>query len=216
MQEFVMVTGMIIQSIPMNEYDKRVTILTKERGKISAFAKGAKRPTSKLAARTNVFCFGEFKLFPGKSSYNLLDAEISNYFDSFLEDMEGAMFGMYFLDIANYYTRENNDERSMLLLLYQSLRALQNKTIPNRLVQYIYEMKALVVNGEFPGIPPNKDLLSDTSYTIDYVVRSNLEKLYTFVVSDEVLMELSDCSVFYRSRFEGKNFKSLEILDMMV
>ena len=69
---------------------------------------------------------------------------------------------MYFLDVADYYTRENNDERDMLKLLYQSMRALELSSIPNELVRYIFEMKALVVNGEFPGVPRDKKLLDDT------------------------------------------------------
>lgn len=213
MQDFVIVTGMILQVLPMGEYDRRVLILTKERGKISAFAKGARRQNSRLMARTNPFCFGVFKLYEGRSSYNLADADISNYFDGFREDFEGAMYGMYFLDVADYYTRENNDEKDMLQLLYQSMRALLLPAIPNELVRYIYEMKALVVNGEFPGVPKEKALLEDTRYTIEYVMTAGLDKLYTFVVSDEVLSQLSDCAAQYRRLFSGKKFKSLEILE---
>ena len=33
MQDFVIVTGMILQASPMGEYDRRVLVLTKERGK---------------------------------------------------------------------------------------------------------------------------------------------------------------------------------------
>ena len=213
MQDFVIVTGMILQVLPMGEYDRRVLILTKERGKISAFAKGARMQNSRLMARTNPFCFGVFKLYEGRSSYNLVDADISNYFDGFREDFEGAMYGMYFLDVADYYTRENNDEKDMLQLLYQSMRALLLPAIPNELVRYIYEMKALVVNGEFPGVPKEKALLEDTRYTIEYVMTAGLDKLYTFVVSDEVLSQLSDCAAQYRRLFSGKKFKSLEILE---
>ena len=58
-----------------------------------------------------------------------------------------------FLEVADYYTRENNDEREMLKLVYQSLRAVLHKGIPNRLIRCIFEMKAMTVNGEFPGMP---------------------------------------------------------------
>lgn len=68
-------------------------------------------------ARTNPFCFGTFKLYEGRNSYSLVDGEISNYFDGFRENLEGAVYGMYFLDVADYYTRENNDEKDMLSLL---------------------------------------------------------------------------------------------------
>ncbi len=216
MQDFVIVTGMILQALPMGEYDRRVLVLTKERGKISAFAKGARRQNSKLMARTNPFCFGTFKLYEGRNSYSLVDGEISNYFDGFREDLEGAVYGMYFLDIADYYTRENNDERDMLSLLYQSLRALLLPAIPNELVRYIFEMKALVVNGEFPGVPGDVTILSDTRYAIEYVAAAGLDKLYTFVVSDEVLKELAQCAEEYRKRFGGKKFKSMEILEELI
>ena len=216
MQEYIEVTGLVIQTLPMGEYDKRVTILTKERGKIAAFARGARRPNSKLMARTNPFCFGTFKMYEGKSSYTLVDAEISNYFDEFRDDFEGAMYGMYFLEVADYYTRENNDEKEMLMLVYQSLRALILPAIQNELILYIFEIKALVVNGEFPGIPANKSLSPDTLYTIDYVVKSGLDRLYTFVVSDEVLKELAECVVEYRKRYMGHEFHSLEILNSTI
>ncbi len=216
MQDFVIVTGMILQALPMGEYDRRVLVLTKERGKISAFAKGARRQNSKLVARTNPFCFGTFKLYEGRNSYSLVDGEISNYFDGFREDLEGAVYGMYFLDVADYYTRENNDEKNMLSLLYQSLRALLLPSIPNELVRYIFEMKALAVNGEFPGPPEDTAILPDTRYAIEYVAAAGLDKLYTFVVSDEVLKELSQCAGEYRKRFLGKKFKSLEILEELL
>ena len=216
MQEYIEVTGLVIQNLPMGEYDKRVTILTKERGKIAAFARGARRPNSKLMARTNPFCFGTFKMYEGKSSYTLVDAEISNYFDEFRDDLEGTMYGMYFLEVADYYTRENNDEKEMLMLVYQSLRALLLPAIKNELILYIFEIKALVVNGEFPGIPANKSLSPDTLYTIDYVVKSGLDRLYTFVVSDEVLKELAECVVEYRKRYMGHVFHSLEILNSTI
>lgn len=216
MQDFVIVTGMILQALPIGEYDRRVLVLTKERGKISAFAKGARRQNNKLMARTNPFCFGTFKLYEGRNSYSLVDGEISNYFDGFREDLEGAVYGMYFLEVADYYTRENNDEKDMLSLLYQSLRALLLPSIPNELVRYIFEMKALAVNGEFPGAPEDITILSDTRYAIEYVVAAGLDKLYTFVVSDEVLKELSQCAKEYRKWFGGKNFKSMDILEEML
>lgn len=216
MQDFVIVTGMILQALPIGEYDRRVLVLTKERGKISAFAKGARRQNNKLMARTNPFCFGTFKLYEGRTSYSLVDGEISNYFDGFREDLEGAVYGMYFLEVAEYYTRENNDEKDMLSLLYQSLRALLLPSIPNELVRYIFEMKALAVNGEFPGAPEDITILSDTRYAIEYVAAAGLDKLYTFVVSDEVLKELSQCAKEYRKRFGGKNFKSMDILEEML
>ena len=216
---------MVIKTEPIGEYDKRVVLLTLEKGKISAFAKSARRPNNKFLAATNPFCFGEFKLYAGRSSYNMTDVEISNYFENLRMDFEAAFYGMYFLEISDYYTRENNDEKNMLKLLYQSLRALGAKGLDNRLVRSIFEIKAIVVNGEFPGIErvyamdrihgseEAKRLLDDTKAVIEYINASSIEKLYTFKVSEEVLAQLIRFSNQCRKCFLDKDFKSIEILE---
>ncbi len=212
MQEFIQVTGMILKQSPVGEYDRRVCLLTKERGKISAFAKGARKPGNRLAAATNLFAFGTFKLYLGKSSYTMTDAEIQNYFEDLMTDYEGAYYGMYFTEVADFYARENNDEREMLKLLYQSLRALCAPALPNPLVKCIFELKAIVVNGEFPGVPGDMQLQESTVYALQYIASSTIEKLYTFTVTDSVLEELSLVARIYRKRFLNHPFKSLEIL----
>ncbi|MGN1021864.1 MAG: DNA repair protein RecO, partial [Lachnospiraceae bacterium] len=52
------VTGMVIEVRPIGEYDRRVVLLTRERGKISAFAKSARKPTAPLHGTTDLFAFG--------------------------------------------------------------------------------------------------------------------------------------------------------------
>jgi DNA repair protein RecO (recombination protein O) len=138
--------------MPISDYDKRITILTKERGKISAFARGARRPNSQLLAATNPFSFGEFELFEGKSSYNVSKASIHNYFRELTLDVDAAYMGFYFLEFAEYFCQENNDEKEMLKLLYQSLRALESPSFSNALVRVIFELKAMTINGEGPSM----------------------------------------------------------------
>ncbi len=212
MQEFIQVTGMILKQSPMGEYDRRVCLLTRERGKISAFARGARKPGNKLAAATNLFAFGTFKLYSGKNSYTMTDAEIQNYFEDLMTDYIGAYYGMYFTEVADYYTRENNDEREMLKLLYQSLRAISAPALPNELVKCVFEIKAIAVNGEFPGVPTERKLQESTCYALQYIVTSPVEKLYTFTVTDSVLEELKSVASIYRKRILNHEFKSLEIL----
>lgn len=243
----IVLTGMVLQVTPVGEYDKRVVILTKEQGKISAFARGARRPNSPLIAAVNPFSFGEFTVYAGRSSYTIQSAKISNYFSELREDMEGACYGFYFLEFTSYYTKEANDEREMLKLLYQTLRALTNPHVPNRLIRYIFELKALCVNGEGPQVfqciscgkkegpmvfsvkkgglicpECEKDVIDSlclhqsTLYSMQYIVSSTIEKLYTFVVKENVLEELARVMKRYTDVYVGKQFKSLEILEMLV
>ena len=216
MQEQVSVTGMILKAEPVGEYDRRGVILTKERGKLTAFARGARKQGSRLLAATAPFCFGKFQLYEGRSAYSMGEAVISNYFEGLREDFEQACFGMYFLEVMDYYTRENNDEKEMLKLLYQTLRAIQHKGLSHLLVRYIFEIKALALNGEYPGLPgKEEDYLPSTVFALSYIVNTTIEKLYTFTVTEEVLRELSFIAGNYQKRFIDRKLKSLEILDQL-
>lgn len=213
MQDHVLVNGMVLFTSPVNDYDRRLVVLTKERGKITVFAKGARRQGSRMMAATNQFCFGTFKLYEGKTAYNLIEAHITYYFEELRNDFEGAFLGMYFLEIADYYARENNDEVELLKLLFQSIRAIVKPSLDNRLVRVIYEMKSMIVNGEFPGIPSDLKLLDGTRYTIDFIIKTPVERLFTFAVKDEVLDELIIISTNYMAKHVDRRFKSLETLE---
>lgn len=213
MQGFMTVTGIIIKAEPIGEYDRRVVLLTKERGKISAFARGARKPGNRLMAPTNPFSFGQFRMYEGRSSYNMSEAEITNYFEELRQDFSGAYYGMYFLELCDYYTRENNDEIQMLRLLYQSLRALTSDRFDNRLVRYIFELKCIMVNGEFPGIQERDALTDSTVYTVDYIMKTPAEKLFSFCVKPEVLHELGIFSNKICKMVFDRDFKSIEILE---
>ena len=58
----------------------------------------------------------------------LQSAEIENYFAELRTDVEAAYYAFYFLEFADFYTREANDEREMLKLLYQTMRVLTKKS----------------------------------------------------------------------------------------
>lgn len=245
----ISVTGMVLAATPIGEYDRRIVILTKERGKISAFARGARKPNSALVGVTGPFSFGEFTVYEGRTSYTLMSASISNYFQELRLDVEGAYYGFYFLDIAGYYAREANDETELLKLLYQTCRALVNPHIPNRLIRRIYELRAVTVNGEGPQVfecvccrgnvkemlfsvkrgglvcsrcietgraSDARSLHPSTLYTLQYIISSSIEKLYTFVVKEEVMKELEGIATDYLAEYLGKSFKSLEILETIL
>ena len=243
MGDNLVLTGMVLTAMPIGEYDKRITILTTERGKITAFARGAKRPNSQLAAGTNPFAFGEFELSEGKNAYNLHKTTIKNHFWELTMDPEAAYMGFYFLEFAEYVCQENNDEKEMLKLLYQSLRALQSPAYKKQLVRLVFELKAMTINGEGPGMFScmhchRRDQLTIFSvrrggmfcsscgamiqgepiseaarYTMQYICASKVEKLYSFALKDEVLAELTAIMREYMDYYVKHRFKSLQILE---
>ena len=215
MREQVSVTGMVLKASPVGEYDRRLVILTCERGKITAFARGARRPGNSLMACSGPFVFGKFMLYEGRESYTLAGAEVTNYFREIAADMEAACYGSYFLEFADYYGRENVEAVDVLKLLYQSMRALLKESIPNRLVKPVFELKLMQLNGEYME-SPRGNISDSTRYTWEYVLYTPIEKLYTFTVKDDVLREFGRCVDDNKKRFVEKEFHSLDILALIV
>ncbi len=212
MSDLVKLTGIVLRSQPIAEYDKRLVILTRERGKIAVFAKGARRQGSPLMAGTRTFVTGEFECYEGRSSYTLRQVEPVQFFEELSQDMETACYAAYFAEISDHYTREGMDERGPLVLLYQSLRALLKDSIDSRLVRCIFEMKTMVFNGEYTADPPHP-VQEATAYTLQYIAATPPEKLFSFTVTPEVLSELEGCLAVYRQKFFEHPFRSLEVLE---
>lgn len=246
MKDQIRVRGMVIAQSPIGEYDRRVVLLTLEKGKISAFARGARRPNSQLIGASQPMTFGIFYLYPGKNSYTLVSAEIENYFAELKKDLLKVTYGTYFLELASYLTRENNDERQILKLLYQSLRVLEKGTVPARLIRCIYEIRILTCFGEgmqvfscslcgsreelthFSALRggvicnhcrkhaiDSTRLVDATLYTLQYIISTPIEKVFSFVVSDKVLERLEKISREFLFRHVQGEFKSLEMLEVL-
>ncbi|MBO5341102.1 MAG: DNA repair protein RecO [Lachnospiraceae bacterium] len=215
MQNFTVVLGLVLKAEPIGEYDRRVVLLTREKGKITVFARGARRQNNRFLATTTPFCFGEFKLYAGQNSYSLAEANISNFFESVRKDMELVFYGTYFLEMADYYAREGTDEKQLLKLLYQSLTALTHPDLERKFVRVIYETKTIMLNGEYAGVPDKRDDLSGAERAIRHLWDMPAEKVYSFRVSDSVLQELIEQTEKVRKSVIDKNFTSLEMLETL-
>ena len=215
MREQISVTGMVLMAAPVGEYDRRLVILTRGRGKITAFARGVRRPGNQLMAAAAPFVFGKFLLYEGRDAYTLAGAEVENYFREIAGDMEAACYGSYFLELADYYGRENIHATETLRLLYQSLRALLKPSVPNRLVKPVYELKLMEINGEYRELPLGR-LNDSTLYAWQYVLAAPVESLYTFTLTDQVLGEFVRCVEQNKERFIDKTFHSLDILNAVM
>ena len=61
-----------------------------------------------------------------------------------------------------------------------------------------------------------RPLLGSTVYAMQYIAATPLEKLYTFVVKEEVLEELEQVTGAYLEAYVGRHFKSLDILETVI
>ena len=113
MNQFVSTQAIVLKTSNLGEYDKRMVVLTSDFGKITVFAKGVRRQNSKFLAACSPFSYGELRAFPGREAYSFVDFTVSEYFEPLRTDFEASCMGMYFLEVADYYTRENNDDLEM-------------------------------------------------------------------------------------------------------
>lgn len=210
------VTGIVLSATPIGDYDKRLVILTNEYGKISAFARGSRKPTGTLVAAANPFACGQFEIYEGKSSYSIMSFNAKNYFRELTTDPEAAYYGFYFLELCDYYAREFGDERQMLALLYRALKALTSPHLSHNLVRRVFELRVMWINGELPQASQMNISDKDLDYTVNYILNSPLEKLYTFTLSDELMGNLDRLADFYRKRIIDKRLNSLEILETLI
>lgn len=248
MAELITISGMVLSSMPMGEYDRRIVLLTPDRGRISGFARGARRPGNLMMAASQPFVYADFSAFEGKSSYTFTGAKVVEYFDSLREDISLVLYGSYFLELAGYYARENEDSRQMLSVLYLAVRALQKRKVPPALVREIYELRMLAINGEYPdffncrscgkrddlavfSIPLRGMLCRDHAagpagrcfamspaavYAAQLAVTAPVEKLFTFLLSDEAISQLRKVLDAFMDDVMDRKLKSVELLSSLM
>ena len=228
----VTVHGIVLTSMPVGDYDRRITILTSERGRITAFAKGARRPTGAFLACTRGFTYAEFTLFEGREAYNVKAADKVKYFEELAADAEGMYYGIYFCELAGMLTREGLEEAGQMKLLYLALLALSKKIMPARLIRCVYELRAIAIYGEgmiaegeyysarFNGLRTENyagsvKVCESTLYTVRFIEHTPLKELFAFAVSDEVMGELERITKDYMEHRIERRPKSLEMVESL-
>lgn len=212
MDNQIELTGMVLSAMPVGDYNKRLVILTGEAGKITVFARGAKKPGSKFMGSTEPFCFGKFKLIKGKDAYTLTDVNISRHFEELRSDYEATIYALYFMEIADFYTRENMEAYEEINLLYASFLALISDKFDHRVVRAVYEAKSLVIAGEYPGLFPNRVYSNTIRYTYDFIAGAEIKKLYSFAVEEDVAVQMAEISSDMIRKITGHKFKSTDLL----
>ena len=83
----VKVRGIILRMTNFKDYDKYLSILTRDLGIISVFAKGIRRPKNRFNSSCQLFSFNDFELFYNKGRYSLNEASNVTVFKKLHSDI---------------------------------------------------------------------------------------------------------------------------------
>jgi DNA repair protein RecO (recombination protein O) len=105
--------GFIIKKCPLGDYDLQCTIFTRELGKVTAIAKGAKRITSKLNAHLEPFLIGELMLAHGAVVKRVAAARIVKNYSVIKNDLIKIFAANYFLETIDLLVRAEAVDREL-------------------------------------------------------------------------------------------------------
>ena len=144
--------GIIIAEKMMSDFDKMLTILTPNMGKIECMAKGARRPKSLLMAGTQFLCVGDYLLYKGSENYSMNSCETIELFYNIRIDLDKLKYAAYITKIINDVTTENQNNYKVLQLFLNTLYVISNTDKDLELVTSIFRIRLLSIIGYRPEI----------------------------------------------------------------
>lgn len=115
-------TGLVIRSMNYGENDKIITIFTKEHGKITAMAKGARNTKSIFLGATQLFSYCDFVYYSGRSFAYLNQVALKESFHKLRNDLDKLAKAAYMTEAVyqsfEEYQADEQVLRLMLNLLY--------------------------------------------------------------------------------------------------
>ena len=136
--------GVILRESNMGDYDKMLTMLTPDLGKIACSAKGARRPSSSMLAGTQVLSFGEYVLYKGQGgTYHINSCEPIEIFYNLRIDLDKLQYAAYVTKIIEDITNENDSSFNTLQLLLNTLYTISETDMDKELVLAIFKIRLL-------------------------------------------------------------------------
>jgi DNA repair protein RecO (recombination protein O) len=148
----VKVNGIIISENNMGDFDKMLTILTPNLGKIGCSARGARRPKSLLLSGTQFLCFGEYMLFKGSETYTMNSCETIEMFYNIRTDLDKLMYASYITKIINDVTTENQNSYQTLKLFLNTLYTISETDKNLDFVTSVFKLRLLKILGFTPNV----------------------------------------------------------------
>ncbi|MCQ2415986.1 MAG: DNA repair protein RecO [Lachnospiraceae bacterium] len=217
MNSEILVKGIVLACVPQGEYGKRIVILSDTLGKITVFASGAAKQTSKIIGAVRPMTAAEFTLGEGRGAKSIHGISVMDAFDEISTDPETAFYGMYFLELADYFGTEGmaeEDAKQMLNLLFLALTALRKKELSPETIRRMFELRMLVHEGLYTEASGTDDASAEALWK--YTLASPLSRLFDAEMVRPVLSsaEFSDAVKHLMNREVPVKFRAASLLNL--
>ena len=150
--EELRVTGLVVREVDVKDYDKIITLVTAEQGKLSVTAKGARSVRSKHLPTTSLFAYGTYILKKYKTYWFLSDSELIECFYDLRTDVAKLALAAYVADVCSDISVEDQSDEPLLRLTLNALYAIANEVAPLDMIKAAFELKAMALGGFCPDL----------------------------------------------------------------
>jgi len=144
--------GIVIRKKDFGEADKILTIYTRGRGRITAFAPGARKVTSRKTSATELFTHGYYFFHQGKNMDVITEWEILNTFYQLREDLNKAALSFYMAELLNSLLVDGQPHYPTYRLFLESMSLLARAKESHELWVRAFEVKVLNLHGFGPEL----------------------------------------------------------------
>ena len=145
------VEGIVLRTSPYGESNKIVTIFSRELGKRAAMARGAKKPTSRLASISQPFTYGYFLIQQGRGMGTLQQGEIIDSMRSIREDIFTTAYASFIMELVDKLIDDEAPKPQLFDILQQALHAISEEYDPEAISLFV-EWKLLPTAGIYPTL----------------------------------------------------------------
>jgi DNA repair protein RecO (recombination protein O) len=143
--------AIVLRRINTGETDRVLTLFTREHGKLSAIAKGARRTASRLAAVTEPFVVSRVLLAVGQNLDVLTQGEVRAALPDLRTDLTRLSYASYFTELVNATLEERQPHPELFDLLLSAFYILSRSEQPD-IVARMFELQALRLLGYEPEL----------------------------------------------------------------
>lgn len=141
--------GIVLKSRSYGESNKIVTIMTREAGKVTVMARGAKKPTSRLAGVTQTFMHGLYVVQRSSGMGTLQQGEHLASMRHIQTDIVATAYASYIVELLDRIVEEGSPEPFAFEVLQQALHAIEEEYDPEAIALFV-DWKLLPYTGVQP------------------------------------------------------------------